>query len=376
MNRIAVIGANGQVGAELCLLLAREPDVALVPVCRTRSGSAFLRAHGIAVRHGSCADAAQARALLGDCQVIVNSALASGTPRQIRATEDAIIENALAASAPGARVIHFSTQSVYGDANPGRRVRWLSPYGRAKLGTERSGVRRARRLGKELYILRLGHVGGALQGISEQMRSALATGEVLLPAGDTPSNLVYTVTLLEAIRLIASARVAPGIYDLMSHPQLGWRAVHEAEGAIAGLPSFVPRIVPQPAQVDPLRAMLRRGARLVSSAALRNALAKLLSHAPPRFNARAHAWWHRARARAEIAALARAERPAEHLSWIANGSRFIGGLSPTLELLAGAPYRDLLRTGREPWPEDLPPAFAQVPAAAPDRDPVTLTRTA
>jgi hypothetical protein len=145
----------------------------------------------------------------------------------------------------------------------------------------------------------------------------------------------------------------------MNHPQLGWRAVHAAECAIAGLPPFVPRCAPQSPPLAPLRAVLRRGARFVRSAALRNALAKLLSNAPPRLNARAHAWWHRARARAEIAALARGEEPAEHLSWVANGSHFIPGLTPTVDLLAQAPYRELLTAGRNPWPEDLPPAFSQ-----------------
>ena len=355
MIKVAVIGANGQVGAELCLLLARLPGVTLVPVCRTRSGSAFLRAHGIAVRHGSCANEDEARALLGDCQLIVNSALASGNPRQIRATEDAIIENALRVAAADARVIHFSTQSVYGDPTPGKLVRWRNPYGRAKLGTERTAQRAAWRASKQLFVLRLGHVGGALQGISREIRTALASGELLLPARDVASNLVYTVTIVDAIEAIARGGVAPGIYDLMNAPQLSWRAVCEIEREIAQLPLLEPRIAPPLPQPDPWRAALRRIARLVAGDAARNVIAKLLAHAPHRFNARAHAWWHRARARAEIAALARGAAPAAHFSWVTNGSRFIAGLTPSRELLANAPYRDLLNTGRPAWPADLRP---------------------
>ena len=365
MHRIALIGANGQVGAELCLLLAREAGVALVPVCRTRSGSAFLRAHGIPVRHGSCADAAQARTLLGDCDVVVNSALATGSPGQIRASEDAIIAGALHGSGPGARVIHFSTQSVYGDPTPGRLVRWRNPYGRAKLGTERTGLRIARRLGKPLYVLRLGHVGGLLQGISEQMRAAMVAGEVLLPARDVPSNLVYTATIVDAIRRIAAGTVPPGVYDLMCAPQLGWREVHEIEGRIAGIHAPILRAAAPATPASPLRGALRGLARLFVGERSRNGIAKLLAHAPPRLNARAHAWWHLARARAEISRLHRHEVPPAHLGWVANGSRFIEGLTPTRELLARAPYQDLLTTGRKPWPEDLPPAAAQLPSAAP-----------
>ncbi len=363
MTRLAMIGANGQVGAELCLLLARVPEFTLAPVCRTRSGSAFLRAHGVAVRHGSCADAATARSLLGDCALVVNSALATGSPAEIRATEDAIITQALRASPAGARVIHFSTQSVYGDPTPGRWIRWRNPYGRAKLGTERTAQRQAAAAGKELYILRLGHVGGALQGISLDMRAALAAGEVLLPARDVASNLVYTVTIVDAIRAIARGTVAPGIYDLMSVPQLSWRAVYQAECGIGDIVAQI-RSASPPAAVRRGRSLMRPMARLAGAQAVRNTLAKLLARAPRRVNARAHAWWMRARARAEIAALARREAVPAHLSWVANGSRFIEGLTPTLELLAGQPYRDLLDVGRAPWPQDLPPACVQAPTAS------------
>jgi nucleoside-diphosphate-sugar epimerase len=364
MSKLAVMGANGQVGAELCLLLAQLPEFTLVPVCRTRSGSAFLRAQGIAVRHGSCADAAAARSLLGDCALVVNSALATGSPAEIRATEDALITQALRASPADARVIHFSTQSVYGDPTPGRWIRWRNPYGRAKLGTERTALREAAAAGKDLYILRLGHVGGALQGISLDMRAALAAGEVLLPPRDVASNLVYTVTIVDAIRAIARGAVAPGTYDLMNVPQLSWRAVYEAERDIADLAQARIRSAP-PAQVPRRRGLLRPMARLAAREAVRNTLAKLLARAPRRLNARAHAWWMRARARTEIAALARHDEVPGHLSWVPNGARFIEGLTPTLELLARRPYRELLQNGRAPWPQDLPPAFAQAPAPSP-----------
>ena len=366
MLKVAVIGANGQVGAELCLLLARLPEVVVVPICRTRSGSAYLRRHGIAVRHGSCADPAQARGLLGDCGLIVNSALATGTPREIRATEDAIVASALQASPPQARVIHFSTQSVYGDPRAGRLIRWRNPYGRAKLGTEKTALRAARRHSKSLFILRLGHVGGALQGISADMRAALAAGRVYLPAEDVPSNVVHTVTIVDAIRHIARGAVKPGIYDLMNVPQLTWAVVYEAERRSGGLPERPVRMAkPAPARAARTR-LLRRLARLAAGEAARHLFAKLLAHAPPRLNARAHAWWHRARARAEIAALQANETPAEHLSWVANGSRFIEGLTPTLTLLANDPYRELTAesTGRSAWPQDLPLAADQPPAAA------------
>lgn len=368
MVRIAVIGANGQVGAELCLLLAQVPHVAVVPVCRTRSGSAFLRSHGLAVRHGSCGDAENARRLLGDCDVVVNSALATGTPAQIRASEDAIINCAMSASPPDASVIHFSTQSVYGDPTPGKLIRWRNPYGRAKLSTERTGLNTARRIRKKLFVLRLGHVGGALQRISEEMRVSLAEGTALLPERDVPSNIVYTVTILDAILKIAHGSVAPGVYDLMNVPQMSWRAVYEEERRIGGLPSTpirVARAGMSPTPLGWIRQWPRRIARLVGSVWIRHFSAKILARAPGRLNERAQAWWHCQRARSEIAALKRTEVPIEHLSWVTNGSVFIGSLVATAELLRRNPYSELLRSQRTPWPEDLPDAGDRLPSGSP-----------
>ncbi|MGH8211171.1 MAG: NAD(P)H-binding protein, partial [Steroidobacteraceae bacterium] len=87
MLKVGIVGANGQVGAELCLLLAARKDIELIAICRSRSGSAFLRWHGIACRHGRVADQADAARLLSDCDIVVNSSLASGTPAEIRRIE-------------------------------------------------------------------------------------------------------------------------------------------------------------------------------------------------------------------------------------------------------------------------------------------------
>ena len=77
MTRIAIVGANGQVGTEVCLRLREAADVEVVPVVRNLSGSAFLRLNGVDCRHGRIADPEQARHLIGDCDVVVNFALSN-----------------------------------------------------------------------------------------------------------------------------------------------------------------------------------------------------------------------------------------------------------------------------------------------------------
>src|SRR5262249_1500329 len=127
-----------------------------------------------------------------------------------------------------------STQSVYGDPNPERRIRWRNPYGRAKLVSE-SRVRAAsRRWRRRAFILRLGHVCGELQGISLDIRRELLEERAVLPVTDVPSNTVLTVAILDAIEQIIAGRVHPGTYDLMNNPQWSWTQVYRYEAERCG----------------------------------------------------------------------------------------------------------------------------------------------
>jgi nucleoside-diphosphate-sugar epimerase len=355
--KIAIVGANGQVGAELCLLLAAHAAVQLVPVCRTRSGSAFLRWQGIACRHGRISDPAHAARLIGDCDLIVNSSLASGSPAEIRRTEDRIVDHIFAYSKPRAVIIHFSTQSVYGDPRPGRWIRWRNPYGRAKLGTERRVRSNQHRHGKRAYILRLGHVCGALQGMSEDIRTQLRANRVLLPRENHSSNTVYTQAIVAAILQIARGGVAPQTYDLMNSPPWGWHDVYAYEAKL-GEHAFAPRIAESARTrrtINLVGAALRVGASLAAQPAVRDFAAKLFAYAPDRLNARTLAWWYKRRARTEIAALNTAGQPAAHLSWVKNGKYFFPAELPTAAVLEVA-ARERAPPARAAWPDDLPDA--------------------
>jgi nucleoside-diphosphate-sugar epimerase len=356
MTKIAIIGANGQVGAELCLLLAARPGMEIVPICRNSSGSAFLRWQGLACRHGRAADSADAARLLGDCDVIVNSSLAGGTPADIRRIEDRIIQNMFAHSKPGATIIHFSTQSVYGDPRAARLIRWRSPYGRVKLATERRVRSSQRRFKKAAYILRLGHVCGALQEISISVRSSVRGNAVILPSRDNSSNTVYTAAIVGAIEQIIRGATAPGTYDLMNTPPWTWREVYEYEAAICGT-SLRAQVIDAPAPAGAHRRLLRFTVRVAAAIAsaqrVRDLAAEFFAHLPDKMNARAMAWWFSRRARGEIAAVDGTRLPAEHLSWVENGENYFPAETPTIELLPQIQY-SAGDTEATSWPADLP----------------------
>lgn len=365
LPRVAILGANGQVGAELCLLLARRSDLQIVPICRNRSGSAYLRWMGIPCRHGRPSDPNDAARLLGDCDIVINSALATGTPAEIRKTEEQLVRQAFTHSKAGAKIIHFSTQNVYGDPRVGRFIRWKSPYGRTKLTTEKRVRSEMRRTGKAAYIFRLGHVCGALQGMSFDVREEVRAARVILPERDCASNTVYTVTIIDAILQVMSRASSPGVYDLMNVPQWTWRQVYAYEAQELSLP-FKPVIIASTAKPtwaqNVVRQMIRTAGALASNPFAHQHGSKIMAHLPDTLNRRVRAWWQRRRARSEIAALSQTIRPAEHLSWVINGRNAFPGLSSTAQLMQSRPYDALSRPPASSWPPDLPDADSVHPS--------------
>ena len=361
MPRVAIIGANGQVGAELCLLLSGLPDIELVPVCRNHSGSAFLRYSGISCRHGLISEVAEAPSLIGDCDAIVNCALGTGTPRDIRAFDSRLLRNLFACSPRGATIIHCSTLMVHGDPRPGKRLRYRSPYGRSKLAAEAMVRAESKRFGKAAFTVRLGHVCGPLQNITANIRQEITNGQVLLPDIDVASNAVYTVTIVDAILSILAGRESQGEFDLTNMPQWTWGEIYQYEALMLGarLDPRLVRLADSPTISGKLRHWLRaRSSRLMHTAAVRQTLEKALALTPKALNDRAQATWFRARARAEIEALRPISDIAPELSWIPLDRRHLSALQQTRLLLADDGYEKLTQDPAVRWPNDLPLASA------------------
>jgi nucleoside-diphosphate-sugar epimerase len=358
--RIAILGANGQVGTEVALLLRDAPGIEVVPICRNRLGSTYLRSRGVACRHGSVGDPAQAPRLIGDCDLVASFALALGRPGEARRANDAVARSVATASAPGARIVYFSTMSIYGDARPGRRVRLASWYGREKLHGERFWRRLARRQQRASWILRLGHVCGDLQNITAEIRARLVAGSVVLPSGGRlASNTVYTATIADAIMAIATDRERPGTYDLMSRPSWSWREVYAYEAVRIG---HVLEIVEPPREsTGPARAargwVTAAARRIVGASIVRDGARSLLSRLPNDWSERAQSSLHLRRAAAEIDALRPRRSGPEGSDWIALGSRWLTTISTTEESLRRHPDRlDAPTPAGAPFAGDLPMA--------------------
>jgi nucleoside-diphosphate-sugar epimerase len=359
--RVAVLGANGQVGAELCLLLARQPGIEVVPVCRNRTGSAFLRSMGLACRHGEPSDYAATGALYGDCDVVANLALVPTlrNPGAARRQNRDLIENVGRRLGPRGRHIYFSTMSVKGDAEVGEWLVFPGLYGADKSRSEALALASGSQSGCPTWVLRLGHVCGELQGITREIRSALQSGPVALPDPERLANVTHLPALVDAILRLAAGDTAPGTYDLFNTPPWTWQELLEREARQAGTPLAIRRIADR-----------GRGARLRSvTAAVRAAAATLLRDERVRMlggrvaGSLPHKAYRTLKARyaignaaADIAALGGAGPVVAAVFRQGIPGRALPGLRPTRELLEEPAFAPVAGPVGPAFPADLPPA--------------------
>jgi nucleoside-diphosphate-sugar epimerase len=349
MNRVAILGANGQVGSEISLRLTGVEDIQPVPIARNVSGSAYLRLNGMECRHGRLTDPAAARDLIGDCDVVINFALSmTGIPRTDREINRQIIRNVVTAAKPGAAIVFASTIMVYA---PGVKF-WLpDSYGLEKLISERMFLRLCRASHRPAFVFRLGHVMGDLQNITRKICSEIRNGTVALPhQGQRASNTVFTASIVEAIVRVATGALNPGTYDLITSPQWGWLDVYKYYAAQLGLQLHLAR----PEQIRNSKSGLvgsglsmRQFFRyLANHHALTERLTFLLAFLPRTVNQKIYLQYLQTRASTEINAL-RESSQVEHCveDWRELRVRGLTEMPEPVTLMARYPLPSGLRFG-------------------------------
>ena len=352
--RIVIIGANGQVGAEVTLLLASVPAIELRPVARSRLGSAFLRFQGVPVLHGSISDPVQAPRLLEGADVVANFALALGTPWASVKENEAIIAQTFEASPATATVVFFSTLAVLGLSDPGQR-RQSTMYTKLKLSNERQVLEAAKKHGRRAYVLRLGHVAGTYQSINQLFRSEIESGSVALIEPAKASNVTFTEAIAEALQAIAQGRVGdPGLYDLVNTPQWTWQEVYAYEAQRLGRTLDVSRAIGSPPRPRASRSLKSLGLRAVTHFGLKEKALQLAAELPGSFNDALKAEHFVSRVRSEISALVEPARPSQNSAqlWPGVDVNNLPGLGETRTLLETKAF-DINVPGRQPWPNDL-----------------------
>ena len=307
-KRIAIIGANGQVGSEVCLLLGLMDNIEVVPVCRTEIGSAFLRRCGLPVRHARAGDPVAMREVLAGCDLVADFSLPTGSASEVRAAMRQVIPSLAAAAPAGAPYVYLSSITAFGlpDFHSELKNYWFSRnmYGACKRFGERLVFRSALQNGRPGYVLRVGVVHGELQAVTRKTLQTVRTaGDRLTSIPDAESYSVFAFSIAEALVNIAHGREKPGLYTMLSNPGWRWQDLHEWYCRRAGV---APRIALLKA--DPQPAAWKRAAlavmtpvqRLVFSS--KDIIASYLTAASPAIENQFRAVYHTRNATREIAA--------------------------------------------------------------------------
>jgi nucleoside-diphosphate-sugar epimerase len=349
--RLVILGANGQVGAEVTMMLANVVGVELRPVVRSRGGSAFLRYSGIPVLHGDVSNPDEARLLLSGARLIANFAIASGTPAEAISRNNEIIRQTFFASPPESTIVFFSTLSVHGQCDDeGRHAKTF--YGEMKLKNERLVSLLSKRLGRKAYILRLGHVAGQFQNAADLIRREIEAGPVPMIDPERASNVTFTEMITEALLAIASEKAGPpGLYDLVNIPQWTWREVYAHEAQKLGKPLKIEKAQDNKQASQP--SLRLKAIKMAGQFGLKERLLRGASHLPGPINARLEADYYVSRASSEIQALKKQLSPANSaMYWPEVSPIHLSGVRTTRELIDAGAY-PIYDKGKQRWPIDL-----------------------
>jgi nucleoside-diphosphate-sugar epimerase len=355
MKRVAILGANGQVGTEVSLRLRDVEGIEVVPIARNISGSAFLRLNGMECRHGRISDPAEARSLIGDCDVVVNFALSNtAIPRIDRDINRQIVRSMVVAAKPGAPIVFASTMMVYA---PAMQFWFPDSYGLEKLIAEKMFRRLCRTSRHPAFVFRLGHVVGEMQNITSKIRGEIRDGKVALPhEGLRASNTVFTAAIVEAIVQVAQAAPKPGTYDLITFPQWTWLDVYKYYAAQLGLLlqlAHAAQVGDSKSGLGSPGASMRRFLHyLANHHALTERLTFLLAFLPRSANQRMYLRYLQTRALTEINVLRQSEKVEFCVEdWRELRVRSFGQMADPVTLMARYPLRCALGYSRPQEPE-------------------------
>ncbi len=231
--KIAVIGANGHVGTELCFLLKENADV--VPIVRNKIGTIFLQHHGFKCRIADISQENEAEKNLHDIDVVVNATWVadrfSGSQNQTsKAINEKIIKNSIRFSDKNATIIYLSTIRAFAHkVDPKTSRFWPPRYDTEKQNLERVLLSECKKKKKRGFPLRSGHVFGENQPNTIEIRKVLSNNKklVIQAHSEWKCNVVHIVTLKDAIMKCIQSDVKPGVYSVVNNPQWSWKELYE-----------------------------------------------------------------------------------------------------------------------------------------------------
>lgn len=208
-KKILVTGATGFIGSRVVERLVLEQGADVVALVHKFQNASRLARFPVKMLAGDVADAGCVADAARGCDAIVHCAVSfSGSAEDNRrVTVEGARSVCEAAAAEGARLVHFSTFSVYGDTPPGSlneeaaKSPGADAYGASKLEAEQVVLEYLGR-GLPAVILQPTIVYGPWSFWSRYAAGLMAKGVVALPdGGEGLCNAVYVDDVVDAVFL-------------------------------------------------------------------------------------------------------------------------------------------------------------------------------
>jgi nucleoside-diphosphate-sugar epimerase len=238
-KRILVTGATGFIGGRLVERLVLDEGAEVVAMVHQWRNASRLARFPLVALQGDITDPEFVRSAAKGCDAIVHCAVTfSGSAEQNRAVTVEGARNVCeAAVAHSARLVHFSTFSVYGLTPPGPltedspKLPGKDAYGTSKLAAEQI-VQSYQSRGLRATILQPTVVYGPWSFWSRHAISQLEQGTVVLPDGGRGiCNAVFVDDVVEAaILALLAEKPAAGPYLISAASPVTWKEYYKAHG--------------------------------------------------------------------------------------------------------------------------------------------------
>jgi len=224
MIKIAIIGGNSQVAAEVSLYLFHNKDIELV--CFTRSEYSSVLFKLTSIKHDTIDfdDAAGVVRKLNQFDVVVDFSYPSVQTGNILQHIQKNIYAIIRGMRPGSAFIYMSSIMAFGMPENSYRIKDYrfprSTYSFIKRKTERFVKSTCAKHEIKAFNLRLGQVHGVLQGISQNITESLAGDEIFVNGSrEDLTNTVFASSVGDAIVKCGMGSIPENTYALVSTEQ-------------------------------------------------------------------------------------------------------------------------------------------------------------
>jgi len=224
VTKVALLGGDSQVGAEVALYLSLKKETNLICFVRSEYSTALLDAMSVPYLIVDYRNTKLLKEAFADCDIALDFTYPAAQPPDVwRIARDNILA-VLSSMRKGSKYVYMSSIMAFGMPNhvssPKVFVFPRTFYSHTKRKLERSVESLGRKFGIHAFIFRLGQVHGLLQSVTQGFISALS-GDILYVKGKPTdlTNTAFPSFLVEIVMKCARNDLKPGVYTLVQTPQ-------------------------------------------------------------------------------------------------------------------------------------------------------------